>query len=213
MLWELLAPSGAVTRSSRRPPALEEYIRDFESSYRGARTLRADFTQVYTWGGKARVESGTVFLARGGLMRWDYREPNQKLFLSDGRRLLLYVPEEHQLTRSELKSGEDIRVPFRLLLSRLNLRKIFGKIEFADQAIPRDPGNRVLRAFPKPGYEGDYAEVLIELTPAFDVRRLLVTYPDRSLMEFKFDRVERNVALRPGLFRFNPPPGTEVIDQ
>lgn len=213
MLWELLAPSGAVTRSSRRPPALEEYIRDFESSYRGARTLRADFTQIYTWGGKARVESGTVFLARGGLMRWDYREPNQKLFLSDGRRLLLYVPEEHQLTRSELKSGEDIRVPFRLLLSRLNLRKIFGKIEFADQTIPRDPGNRVLRAFPKPGYEGDYAEVLIELTPAFDVRRLLVTYPDRSLMEFKFDRVERNVALRPGLFRFNPPPGTEVIDQ
>jgi outer membrane lipoprotein-sorting protein len=32
-------------------------------------------------------------------------------------------------------------------------------------------------------------------------------------MEFTFDHIERNVALSPTLFRFAPPPGTEVIDQ
>jgi len=68
------------------------------------RTLRAEFTQTYVWGGKKRVESGTVYLVRGGSMRWEVRRPKEKLFLSDGKQLILYVPEEKQLTRSLVKT-------------------------------------------------------------------------------------------------------------
>ncbi len=195
------------------PTSLDQFVRQLESSYRGARTLRADFTETYTWGGRTRVESGTVTFAQGGLMRWDYRKPKEKLFLSDGKTLLLYVPEEKQLTCSRVRSSEDVRVPFRLLLSRLNLRRVFSRIEFADQELAHAAENRVLRAFPKLGYEEDYRDVLIELTPAFDIRRLVVSYPDHSEMEFEFERIERNVRLSPALFRFTPPAGTEVIDQ
>lgn len=205
----------AARHSAAFPEAseLEEYIRRLESSYRGVRTLQAQFTQTYVWGGRTRVESGTVTFAKGGLMRWDYREPKEKVFLSDGKKILLYVPEEKQLTRSPVKSSDDIRVPFRLLLSRLRLRKVFSRIEFADQALPHDQRDRVLRAYPRHGYEQDYREVLMEVTPEFDIKRLLVSYPDRSTMEFVFDRIERNIALNPGLFRFTPPPGTQVIEQ
>jgi len=193
--------------------SLEHYVRALESSYRGVQTLRADFTQTYQWGGRTRVESGTVYFARGGLMRWDYREPKPKLFLTSGKHLLLYIPEEKQLTRTPVKSSEDIRVPFRLLLSRLNLRKVFAKIEFADAALEAAPGDRILRAFPKRGQDEMYSEVLMEVTGAFDIRRLVVFYADRSRMEFTFDRIERNAAFSPALFRFAPPPGTEVIEQ
>lgn len=193
--------------------ALEQYVHALESSYRGVQTLRAEFTQTYTWGSRSRVEAGTVFFARGGSMRWDYREPKPKLFLAAGKQLILYIPEERQLTRSAVKSSEDVRVPFRLLLSRLSLRKVFSRIEFADAAVPAQPGSRVLRAFPKGGQDEAYSEVLLEVTPTFDIRRLVVFYADRSCMEFTFDRIERNVALSPALFRFAPPPGTEVIDQ
>ena len=194
-------------------PSLEPYVRALEASYRGVRALRAEFTQTYQWGGKTRVESGTVYFARGGLMRWDYRAPKPKLFLASGKHLILYVPEEKQLTRSPLKSSEDIRVPFRLLLSRLNLRKVFAKIEFADQALKAQPGNRILRAFPKCGADDMYSEVLMEVTAAFDIRHLVVFYADGSRMDFTFDHIERNAALSPTLFRFVPPPGTEVIEQ
>jgi outer membrane lipoprotein carrier protein len=193
--------------------SLEQYVRALEASYRGVETLRADFTQTYEWGGRTRVESGTVYFARGGLMRWDYREPKPKLFLASGKHLLLYIPEENQLTRTPVKSSADIRAPFRLLLSRLNLRKVFSKIEFADQALEAQPGNRILRAFPKGGQDEGYSEVLMEVTGAFDIRRLVVFYADRSRMEFTFERIERNAALSPTLFRFVPPPGTEVIEQ
>jgi len=194
-------------------PALEPYVRALESSYRGVRTLRANFTQTHTWGARTRVESGTVNFARGGLMRWDYREPARKLFLATAKELMLYVYDENQLTRSPVKSSEDVRVPFRLLLSRLNLRKVFSKIEFADDALKPQPGCRVLRAFPKRGEDETYREVLMEITPAFDIRRLVVVYVDGSRMEFVFDRIERNAALSPALFHFTPPPGAEIINQ
>jgi outer membrane lipoprotein-sorting protein len=93
------------------------------------------------------------------------------------------------------------------------LRKLFSKIEFADQAMQHDPGDRVLRGLPKPGHEEEYREVLIELTPKLDVRRLLIANPDQSQMEFEFSDINRNSPLNPALFRFAPPPGTEVIEQ
>lgn len=213
--WGLCVGLGFARITSAAGPTagLEEFVRELEASYRGVRTVRAEFTQTYGWGGRARVESGTVYFARGGRMRWDYHKPQEKLFLSDGKKLLLYIRAEKQLTRSSVRSSDDVRVPFQLLLSRLNLRKVFSRIEFADQALKPEPGDRVLRAFPKQGCEEDYREVLIELTPAFEIRRLVVLYPDRSTMEFTFTRIERNVAFSPALFQFTPPADTEVIEQ
>ena len=146
-------------------------------------------------------------------MRWDYREPDEKVFLSIGKELMLYVPAERQLTRSPLTSSEDARVPFRLLLSRLNLRRVFARIEIVDEAPKLGADDLVLRAVPKGDAADTYRDVLIELSPTFDIRRLVIRYPDQSTMEFSFARIERNVALNPSLFQFSPPPGTEVIDQ
>jgi outer membrane lipoprotein-sorting protein len=146
-------------------------------------------------------------------MRWDYQRPVPKLFLSDGKHLLLYVPEEKQLTRTPVKSSDDIRVPFELLLSRLNLRRVFARIEYADGSLPHDAVDHVLRAYPKKEFAQDYQDVLMELDPEFDIRRLVVNFPDHSRMEFQFDHIERNPALAPSYFQFTPPPDTEVIDQ
>ena len=66
---------------------------------------------------------------------------------------------------------------------------------------------------PKRAQEQDFSEVLFEVTPTWDVRRLVVYFVDHSTMEYVFSRIERNVSLSPSLFRFTPPPGTEVIDQ
>jgi outer membrane lipoprotein carrier protein len=164
-------------------------------------------------GDRTRTESGVVYFARGSLMRWDYQRPQPKLFLADGKALLLYIPEEKQLTRSPLKASDDIRIPFLLLLSKLNLRHVFSRLEFAPDALPHDSADRVLRAYPKKGYEEDYQQVTMVVSPQYDIRRLVVILPDRSSMEFSFDHIARNVPLSHSLFRFIPPPGTEIIDQ
>jgi outer membrane lipoprotein carrier protein len=193
--------------------ALDDFVRRFESNYHAVKTIRADFTQTYVTEGRTQTESGVVYFARGGLMRWDYQRPQPKLFFSDGKTLELYVPEEKQLTRTALKASDDIRVPFRLLLSRLELRRVFSRIEFAPDALQHPPEDRVLRGYPKKAFQEDYRQVLMEVSPQFDIRRLLVTLPDQSTMEFDFDHIQRDVPLSRSLFQFTPPPGTEVIDQ
>ena len=213
LLLVLLVAAPCFAGGATPPASIDDYVRALESSYRDVRDLRAEFTQRHAWGNRTREESGTVYFARGGLMRWDYREPSPKLFLATSKMLILYVPAENQVTRSPLKSSEDVRVPFRLLLSRLNLRRVFSKIEFADGALEAQPGSRVLRAIPKRAEESGYSEVLMEITPSFDIRRLRVIYLDRSQMEFLFEHIERNAPLSPSLFSFTPPQGAEIIDQ
>src|SRR2546422_4614943 len=87
----------------RRPPrsTLFPYTTLFRSSYSNVRSLRAQFTQSYDWGGRRRVESGTVAFARGGKMRWEYQEPKRS--------------EEHT---SELQSR--LHLVCRLLLEKKN---------------------------------------------------------------------------------------------
>ena len=199
---------------AEQAPSLDDYVRQFESSYHSVRTLRASFTQEYSAWNHTRVESGEMYLERGGKMRWEYRKPEEKLFLSDGKNVLLYVPSENQLTRTPVGESGDVRVPLELLVSRLNVRRVFSRIEFAGPEVPAEPGDRVLRAYPKRGAEQEYRDVLVELTPDFDIRRLVVTYPDETTtMAFSFDRIARNVPVAPALFEFVPPGGTEVIQQ
>ncbi|SPE30155.1 hypothetical protein SBA2_490027 [Acidobacteriia bacterium SbA2] len=203
----------ALTLLGAGTSTLDDFLRQFESSYHAVKTIRADFTQTYVTEGRTESESGVVYFARGGLMRWDYQRPQPKLFFSDGKTLELYVPEEKQLTRTALKASDDIRVPFRLLLSRLDLRRVFSRLEFAPDALQHAPADRVLRGYPKKAFQEDYRQVLMEVSPQFDIRRLLVTLPDQSTMEFDFDHIERDVPLSRSLFQFTAPPGTEVIDQ
>jgi outer membrane lipoprotein carrier protein len=192
---------------------LDQFIKKVQESYHDVRALRANFTQTYISGSRTRVESGTVIFARGGRMRWDYQEPSKKIFLSDGKQVLLYLPAENQLNRSSVKASEDFRVPFRLLLSRVDLRKVFSKFEDAGESFQHDPQDRVVRAYPKGGEKAGYKFVVIEFDPQWDIRRLELVYTDNSVMKFSFDHFDRNPALSASLFHFTPPPGTEVIAQ
>ncbi|HXW13754.1 MAG TPA: outer membrane lipoprotein carrier protein LolA [Terriglobia bacterium] len=210
----LLGCLASASRAQTAAPATTDaYVQQFETSYHDVRSLRAEFNQTYTLGGSTRIESGRVSFARGGLMRWDYQRPEEKLFVSDGKEVSLYIPEEHQLTRTPMKSSGDYRVPFELLLARLNLRRAFARIELADTALDHDSADHVLRAYPKKEFSEEYTDVLIELGPQFDVRRLVVNYPDHSRMDFRFDHIERNPSLPRSLFQFTAPAGTEIIDQ
>lgn len=194
-------------------PAIRQFVKQLESSYKGVRSLKARFTQAYQWGSRTRKESGTVYFARGGRMRWEYDAPEEKLFIADDKNVLMYIPEEKQLTRTKVKASEDVRVPFRLLLSRLDLHRVFKSIEFADGAMPADSGDRVLRAIPKRGDDSGIHQVLLDISPQYDIRRLEVTYTDRSKMTFDFHDMKRNVPVSASLFRFTPPAGTQIIDQ
>lgn len=218
VLWAVMLAPGLSTATSVQQTKsisdipLDQFITRVEKSYRNIKSLEADFVQTYSAGGRVQTESGRVILARGGLMRWEYRQPERKLFLSDGKNVELYLPAEKQIEKSSVKASDDYRIPFRLLLSRLDLRKYFSRIESEANGPKQLSGDRTIFGTPKGGKNRPYDKVLIEFDPALDIRRLVITYRDESVMTFVFSHIVRNPLVREGMFRFSPPAGTAIIN-
>ncbi|MEY2395229.1 MAG: outer rane lipoprotein carrier protein, partial [Acidobacteriaceae bacterium] len=97
--------------------------RAVDEHYNHLRTLQAEFTEIYHGSGIERTETGTLWLAKGGLkkpgkMRWEYRSPREKLFVSDGKDAWFYVPADRQARKTAAKKLEDVRSPLAFLLGK-----------------------------------------------------------------------------------------------
>ena len=66
-------------------------------------------------------------LRKPGRMRWDYSQPKGKLFVSDGKFLWLYTPDENRVEKMKLKESDDMRAPLAFLLGKLDFRQGFPK--------------------------------------------------------------------------------------
>ena len=104
-----------------RSPALDKLLRSVEARYNHAQALKLDFSETYA-GMRRPVESdsGVLYLRKPGRMRWEYSTPPGKLFLSDGKEVFLYTPDEHRAERIKLKESEDMRAPIAVLLGKLD---------------------------------------------------------------------------------------------
>ena len=81
------------------PISAEELARRIEARHRSVRDLTARFVQTYRSGllGREMVETGILSLKPPGRMRWEYREPEKKTFVSDGKNFYFYVPADRQV--------------------------------------------------------------------------------------------------------------------
>jgi outer membrane lipoprotein carrier protein len=182
-----------------------------DQRYNNLQSLEAQFTETYRGTGISRVESGTLLLKKPGKMRWDYREPRAKLFVSDGKTAWFYVPGEQQVRRAPVKKLDDLRSPLRYLLGKTKLEKEFRSLSLVPDVKPIAAGDVVLRGVPK-GMEDRVSQVLLEVTPDGKLRRIVIEETDGSTTEFQFTDQKENVPIADSRFRFTPPPGVETVE-
>jgi outer membrane lipoprotein carrier protein len=187
-----------------------------DEHYNHLRTLQADFTEEYRGAGMERTESGTVWLAKGGLkkpgkMRWEYRSPKEKLFVSDGKDAWFYVPGDRQARRTDARKLDDVRSPLAFLLGRSKLEKELSGLSLAPDVAPVEAGDVVLRGVPQ-ALADRVSEILIEVTPEHRIARIVVDEVDGSATEYRFSEQKEDVAIPEGRFQFNPPAGTETVE-
>jgi outer membrane lipoprotein carrier protein len=181
-----------------------------DARYNGMKSLRADFTEVYSGAGLQRIESGTLWIKKPGKMRWDYASPQKKLFVTDGSTAWFYVPGERQARRTPLRRLDDLRSPLRYLLGRTKLNKELRGLSLAPDVRPKTAGDVVLRGVPA-GMEDRVSQVLLESDGQGFLRRIVMEELDGSRTEFRLDNQRENTAINDGEFRFSPPPGVEVL--
>ena len=190
---------------------LESTARAVDDHYNRLRTLQAEFTEIYSGAGMERTETGTLWLKKPGKMRWEYRSPRDKLFLSDGRDAWFYVPGDKQVRKTAVKKLEDLRSPLGLLLGKTKLEKELHGLGFSPDTAPLAIGDVVLRGVPR-GVEDRISEVLLEITPENRIRRIKISAVDGSNTEYRFEDQKEDVPVDDARFRFSPPPGVETIE-
>jgi outer membrane lipoprotein carrier protein len=181
-----------------------------DAHYNHMQTLQAEFTEVYRGSGIERTESGTLWLKKPGKMRWEYRSPREKLFVSDGKNAWFYVPEDRQARKTAAKKLDDIRSPLAFLLGKTKLEKELRGLSMASDAAAQ-AGNIVLRGVPQ-GMEDRISEILLEVTAERRIARIVIQEVDGSSTEYRFGEMKEDLAIGDGRFAFAPPAGTETVD-
>ena len=178
--------------------------------YNDLRSMSAQFSEHYSGNGMEREETGTLSLKKPGKMRWEYKSPREKLFVSDGKLAWFYVPGEKQVRQAQVKKMDDLRTPLRYLLGHTKLEKEFTGLSLAPDVKPSAPGNVVLRGVP--GSMADrVSQVLLEITSEHRIARIVVDELDGSTTEFTFSQEQDNPPVADGQFEFKPPAGVEIL--
>jgi outer membrane lipoprotein carrier protein len=137
-------------------------------------------------------------------MRWEYRQPAGKLFVSDGKDIYFYSPSANRVEKMKLKETEDMRAPLAFLLGKLDFSRDFNKY----QVIPEEGAMKIV-AYPKSD-KLPYTQVEFTVGPDYRIKHLVVSGADT--LEFQFEGEKLNPALSPNLFRFEAPQGAEFVD-
>jgi outer membrane lipoprotein carrier protein len=169
-------------------------------------TLSADFSQVVRNRDGQIVDraSGKLSLSRPDRFRWDYQKPYLQTIVADGKQLWLYDSDLEQVTVRALEQGLG-STPAMLLSGS-------GKVgdAFASAAVQRQGDWTWYRLVPKQ-QGSDFDQVSL----AFDRKGELAAMELRDKLGqttvIEFGALRRNVALDQQLFRFEPPPGADVI--
>ena len=205
--WSRLAPSA----SAAAAPNVKAVAAAVDAHYNHLQSLEAEFTQLYRGSGMERSESGTLWLKKPGKMRWEYRSPKEKLFVSNGKDAWFYVPEDRQARKESAKKLEDVRSPLAFLLGKTKLEKELQGLSLAPDIEPLTAGDVVLRGVPT-AMADEISEIVLEISPDYRITRLVVQGVDGATTDYRFTGQKEDVAIADGRFGFKPPAGTEIVD-
>jgi outer membrane lipoprotein carrier protein len=204
MTAALLATASPATDVKTLAAAVDEH-------YNHLHSLQAQFTELYRGSGIERTESGTLWLKKPGKMRWEYRSPREKLFVSDGKDAWFYVPADHQARKTAARKLDDIRSPLAFLLGKTKLEKELDALSLAPDIPPSAPENVVLRGVPR-ALADSVNEILLEIAPDKRIVRIVIDEVDGSVTEYRLSDQQEDAAIANSRFQFRPPAGTETID-
>lgn len=190
-------------------PSAAEVASALQRKYDSLQDFSADFTHVYEGGvlRKKVTERGTMMVKKPGKMRWNYTSPEQKVFVSDGRRIYLYVPADKQVMISPVPEEDQATTAVLFLAGKGNLTR-----DFAVSFLPGAPPDKYkLRLEPKqPERDYDWLELLVDKG---SMRIVTLHAGDRQggQSAFLFTNFKENTGLSDKTFEFTIPRGVDVI--
>jgi len=202
ILFNLTFVTGAFAASA------QAVLTEIQTRYENTNDMEANFLQEYI--GKVMRQpnrgEGKVYFKKKGMMRWDYRIPNQQ-FISDGQMLWYYQPEEKQVVISDVSRTLK---EFGFLAGEGDLRRDFELLNMNESISPKED-HFVLEMIPK-----EPNAALSKVTLTVDKKTYYVVQTDvfdglGNVTRTRFTNIKTNKELPNSFFHFTIPPGVEVL--
>lgn len=192
--------------------SLDEVVRGLERAYARMNDLEADFTQTaYNKSLNQTIPArGTVYLKKGGKLRWEYAEPTPQQVVSDGKTLWVYTPSLAQVNTGP--APEALAGPAGSFLAGLGRLREHFNVRFLNPAQPRDTdGHVVLDLTPKQALPTLTRLILSIDSKSWEVRKAVVYDQFENTVTMRFTRTVVNGGLSDKRFTFVPPRGVATV--
>lgn len=204
-LFALLAAVAALRADTPNPARI---LKGVEDHYNHVQTLQVQFTQRYTGRGRSTTQKGDLYLRKPGKMRWQYSVPAGELYISDGKFLYSYSPNDNRAEKMSFKEMDDMRGPLAFLLGRLHFAD-----DFRETRIEPDRGSPDMFVIATPKSDKlPYSQVKFLVSPDSVIRWLDVQNEDGTNLEFTFENEKTNPPIAESMFKFVPPQGADYVD-
>src|SRR5262245_6361198 len=192
--------------------SLDDVVRGLEGAYGKMNDLKAEFSQ--TAFNKSLNQSipaqGTVYLKKGGKLRWEYSDPTPQEIVSDGKTLWVYTP-----TLSQVNVGpapEALSGPAGSFLSGLGKLREHFNVRFLNPADPKDKdGNVALDLTPKQPLPTMTRLILSVDSKSWEARRAVIYDQFENTVTMQFSKITVNTGLADKLFTFVAPKGVATV--
>src|SRR6058998_2241067 len=192
--------------------SLDEVVRDVETAYGRITDLRAEFSQSsFNKSLNQTIPAkGTVYLKKGGKLRWEYTEPTTQEIVSDGKKLWVYTPQLNQVNVGD--APDALAGPAGSFLAGLGKIHEHFTVRFLNPAQPTDAdGNVVLDLTPKQPLPTMSRLILALDAKTWEVRKATIHDQFENTVSMRFTRLAVNSGLPDQLFTFVPPAGVATV--
>lgn len=195
-------PMGTAMGAEERGPGatlLHAFLAEVE-------TLHAEFAQTVMDGERRLLQeaAGTLVVHRPGRFRWDYREPARQVIVADGERVWMYDEELAQVTVRPL-DGTLASTPAMLLSGDAALEETDARLVELGEA-----GGMVWVGVRPDLDDTEFDSVRIGFHDGeLAVMELVDNFGQTTRIEFS--GVTRGEPVAEEVFRFEPPPGVDII--
>ncbi|MGD9952447.1 MAG: outer membrane lipoprotein chaperone LolA [Burkholderiales bacterium] len=179
----------------------------FREFLRGTQSARAEFEQKVTDRERRLVQEsrGTFAFQRPGRFRWTTARPYEQVIVGDGERVWIYDPDLEQVTVRRMAQALG-STPAALLAGSAEVERAFT---FAEAG--RRDGLEWLEATPREK-EAGFERIRLGLgAQGVEAMELHDHFGQTTVL--RFSGLVRNPPLEPGMFRFVPPKGADVLGE
>jgi outer membrane lipoprotein carrier protein len=205
----LAACVGGAVAAAAQGPSAADIASQVQQKYDSVRDFSADFTHEAESGvlRKKLVERGSVMVKKPGKMRWAYKAPEEKLFVSDGVRMYMHTPADNQVIVSAVPADDQATTAVLFLTGKGKLTR-----DFTVSLIEGAPaGTYVLKLQPKlEERDYDWLQLVVDRS-TFQIRSLTAADKQGTRSTFTFANFKENVGLPDKTFQFSIPRGADVI--